>query len=112
MNSLFYACIFCLVLTLPMMSFQTLEADVIKESCPTSSFSINNNGCTGPCGITFVNESIDAVSYYWDFGDGNSSNDPNPTHVYNNPGTYEVTLRAIGLTCTQEFIGTVDIIES
>ena len=28
----------------------------------------------------------------WDFGDGNSSNIQNPTHIYNAPGNYLVTL--------------------
>ncbi|MCU7951432.1 MAG: PKD domain-containing protein [gamma proteobacterium symbiont of Bathyaustriella thionipta] len=32
------------------------------------------------------------ASYMWDFGDGNSSNDKNPTHTYNTAGTYTVKL--------------------
>lgn len=31
-------------------------------------------------------------SYHWDFGDGNTSNDPNPSNVYANSGSYLVTL--------------------
>lgn len=30
--------------------------------------------------------------YLWDFGDGNTSTVPNPTHTYSAPGTYPVTL--------------------
>ncbi len=33
-------------------------------------------------------------SWMWDFGDGNSSTDQNPTHTYAFPGTYTVTLVA------------------
>ena len=36
--------------------------------------------------------SINANSWSWDFGDGNSSNIQNPTHIYNAPGNYLVTL--------------------
>ena len=33
----------------------------------------------------------DNLTYLWDFGDGNSSTEPNPTHVYAVAGTYNVT---------------------
>ena len=32
------------------------------------------------------------ASYSWDFGDGQSSNQQNPTHTYQNPGTYTTAL--------------------
>jgi len=32
------------------------------------------------------------VSWSWDFGDGGTSTEQNPTHVYAGPGTYRVTL--------------------
>lgn len=31
-------------------------------------------------------------SYLWNFGDGNFSSQPNPTHVFSKPGTYDITL--------------------
>jgi len=31
--------------------------------------------------------------YYWDFGDGNSSTEENPSHTYDNLGQYDVTLQ-------------------
>lgn len=42
--------------------------------------------------ISFINLSIGGSSYYWDFGDGNTSTSVNPTHNYATPGTYTVTL--------------------
>jgi len=44
--------------------------------------------------IYFVNLSYEAVNYYWDFGDGNTSTDPNPEHTYEQAGSYDVTLIA------------------
>lgn len=32
------------------------------------------------------------VSYYWDFWDGNTSNQANPSHSYSTPGDYKVSL--------------------
>ena len=36
--------------------------------------------------------SVNAMSYFWDFGDGFTSSLANPTHCYTTPGTYNVTL--------------------
>lgn len=39
---------------------------------------------------SFTDGSTEAVSVVYDFGDGNTSTDPNPTHTYAAPGTYTV----------------------
>lgn len=44
--------------------------------------------------VYFTNNSLNAVSYEWDFGDGTISNDPNPVHSYDVTGTFTVTLTA------------------
>jgi len=43
---------------------------------------------------TFVNSSAGATSFEWDFGDGNSSTEESPTHVYEEASMYTVTLTA------------------
>lgn len=43
---------------------------------------------------TFSNSSTGATSYEWDFGDGNTSTEESPTHVYADPDEYTVTLVA------------------
>jgi PKD repeat protein len=40
----------------------------------------------------FLNNSINGEDYLWDFGDGNSSTEKNPSHVYNEPGIFTVSL--------------------
>lgn len=42
--------------------------------------------------VEFTDNSIFAVSYDWDFGDGSTSTDMNPTHTYSASGAYDVTL--------------------
>lgn len=38
-------------------------------------------------------DSLSSLIYLWNFGDGETSSSKNPTHVYENPGTYTVTLK-------------------
>lgn len=53
-----------------------------------------------PFTAKFNNTSDAGQQFRWDFGDGSTSTDINPTHVYNIPGTYTVTLTAIdSATC-------------
>lgn len=42
--------------------------------------------------ISFTNSSTFGQEFFWDFGDGNTSTEFSPTHSYDEPGTYEVTL--------------------
>jgi PKD repeat protein len=44
--------------------------------------------------VHFTNESVDATTYAWDFGDGETSTEANPQHEYAADGTYTVTLTA------------------
>ncbi len=62
--------------------------------------------CVGES-ITFTNTSIDALTYSWDFGDGNSSVLDNPTNTYTLAGQYTVTLTAINGTLQGTTTGTV-----
>ncbi len=50
----------------------------------------------------FENTSLAGTDFKWEFGDGTSSADVNPTHLYANPGTYNVRLIAIDTnTCNK-----------
>ncbi|MBO9153350.1 PKD domain-containing protein [Chitinophaga sp. GCM10012297] len=44
--------------------------------------------------VTFANETTGAVSYRWDFGDGESSTEESPVHTYPAKGKYVPTLYA------------------
>lgn len=60
----------------------------INTTSPTTIFSESINNLD----INFINQSVEANSYLWNFGDGNSSSLPNPTHSYTNYGNYDVKL--------------------
>lgn len=45
-----------------------------------------------PALISFLDQSTNATSWNWSFGDGNTSTQTNPSNQYNAPGTYTVVL--------------------
>jgi PKD repeat protein len=49
-----------------------------------------------PLSVAFSNTSTGATTYLWSFGDGKTSTQVSPTHVYTQPGTYSVSLTATG----------------
>jgi gliding motility-associated-like protein len=48
--------------------------------------------CKGPLTVNFQDISPDAVSWQWDFGDGTTGTGNSPSHIYNSPGDYNVSL--------------------
>lgn len=42
--------------------------------------------------VMFVSGNQDGTAYFWDFGDGNTSDQLDPTHMYAENGTYQVSL--------------------
>lgn len=56
-------------------------------------FETPDTGCA-PYEAVFTNTSLAGQIFTWDFGDGSGSNEVNPTHLYQNPGTYTITLTA------------------
>ena len=71
-----------------------LITDYIHINPPIARFRINID-CKKPFERTFVDQSIGAEEWYWDFGDGNTSSVRNPTHTYAAAGQYTVTLRVV-----------------
>jgi PKD repeat protein len=60
---------------------------------PSANFSASEVRATSGSTIKFNDESSgDIDSWSWDFGDGGSSTEQNPSHAYNDAGTYTVSL--------------------
>lgn len=57
---------------------------------PTAGFTYTLNGGQ----LTLTNTSQNATGFDWNFGDGSTSTQIQPTHVFTTPGTYTVTLIA------------------
>jgi PKD repeat protein len=62
------------------------------ESAPKSDFIYDSDERT----VTFINLSKGATSYYWEFGDGETSTEENPVHEYPKFGVYTAYLTATG----------------
>ena len=75
-------------------------------SAPAAAFSYTTDGGT----VSFVNASTGGFNYVWDFGDGNTSNETNPTHTYLATGEYEVVLSVTNDCGTGTFTQTLNII--
>ncbi|MCI4668479.1 MAG: PKD domain-containing protein [Bacteroidia bacterium] len=76
----------------------------IDITAPNAAFSYNLDYGCAPFDLTLTNTSTDANAYLWDFGDGATSTDENPTHTYITPGDYTLTLYASDGTCTDTLV--------
>lgn len=65
----------------------------VTDDFPVADFLAPEAGCA-PYAVQFVNTGR-GTSFHWDFGDGTSSTDPNPTHTYTDGGIYTITLIAM-----------------
>ncbi|NPE28772.1 PGF-pre-PGF domain-containing protein [Methanococcoides sp. SA1] len=59
---------------------------------PVAIFTANKYSGDYPLTVSFTNQSIYETSWEWDFGDGSTSIDPNPSHTYVAAGNYTVSL--------------------
>lgn len=67
-----------------------------KNPQPIANFTATPTYGTAPLTVNFTDQSTNTpTSWQWDFGDGNSSTQQNPTHTYSNAGTYSIILIAI-----------------
>ncbi|MCB9350596.1 MAG: S8 family serine peptidase [Lewinellaceae bacterium] len=63
--------------------------------------------------VSFTDDTEGAISWLWDFGDGTTGTQPNPTHVYSDTGQYQVTLTVIGQDgCASSTTGRVAVTET
>ena len=77
-------------------------------SKPKAVFSVSNN-CIGTT-TNFNNSSSGAVSYSWNFGDGNTSSNVNPSNSYASANTYSVKLKVTSSNgCLDSVANTVTI---
>jgi len=82
------------VFTLTIFVVSGCRRNIVDNIVPTAYFSASPTLAETSQNVYFTNQSSDADSYSWDFGDGNTSNEGNPVHYYTSEGTYTTTLTA------------------
>ena len=60
---------------------------------PVAKFDVEGNNQGPDEEVYFINQSVNTDSLLWKFGDGTTSTDLSPTHVYSEPGFYTVQLQ-------------------
>ena len=67
----------------------------------TAAFTLNATSGIVPMTVQFTSTTDTSVAtptgYLWNFGDGTTSNEQNPIHVYTQPGTFDVSLTVYGI---------------
>ena len=107
-NRIHYVIAICVSLGLLTSCEEEVYAEagsIADKTPPTAAFSatqgvgLNDEWKT----YSFSNQSSSATDYSWDFGDGNSSSDFEPSNIYPGEGTYTISLTAsdkLGVTST------------
>lgn len=72
------------------------DDDEKEDTSVQAKFSMEGTNQEAPADVKFINESKNATSYLWDFGDGETSTEENPTHTYAEKGEYTANLVAEG----------------
>jgi gliding motility-associated-like protein len=68
----------------------------VKIDVPRALFTMSDSvGTCPPLFVAFTNQSTYASSLMWNFGDGATSTDANPSHFYTTPGNFTATLTIV-----------------
>ncbi|HLG38818.1 MAG TPA: PKD domain-containing protein, partial [Chitinophagaceae bacterium] len=71
----------------------SITKTVVVNDKPIVSFTADDStSCQAPFTVQFTDLTPGATSWQWDFGDGNTSSQQNPSHQYNSFGSYNVSL--------------------
>ncbi len=82
----------------------------IRPPKPVADFSPDISGCP-PLTVSFVNHTLYADNYYWDFDDGTGSGGETATHTFTASKAYRVKLLATNVTGTDSTVRTVTVYE-
>ena len=71
-----------------------LTDTIVKNALPIANFDYTTIANCDSTNVNLSNLSFDADTYFWDFGNGDTSGDSIPSLVYYQTGTYQISLTA------------------
>jgi PKD repeat protein len=97
----------------PSLALNNLKITTNIPPVPDADFTVNDNQlCQNYC-FTFSNSSLNATTYNWDFGNGNTSNLETPQPLcFNSPGQYVITLIACNNQGCDTTTQTITVLQS
>ena len=79
-------------------------------NAPSAAFEVWADSCNPDGPVVFTNLSTGATSYIWNLGDGNSSADQDPVHIYSDRGSITIRLTAEDANgCTDQTTQTISL---
>jgi hypothetical protein len=89
-------------------SFVTATLEPVGPEQIRANFTCDTREGVSPLVVSFSDQSTGNVaSWYWSFGDGAASREKNPSHTYNKPGVYSVSLKVSNSGLTSSYRKTV-----
>ncbi len=90
------------------------EKYISLKEAPKAEFTIETTTTLIPdLSVSFLNKSVGATKYYWDFGDLAYSGLVTPKHAYSDSGNYEICLTASSSEyCSSKICDTITVISS
>ncbi|MEI8053660.1 MAG: PKD domain-containing protein [Bacteroidota bacterium] len=75
----------------------SIRTNLVRVVTPSARFAVSDTlGACPPMIVNFTNNSLNFTTLSWNFGDNNSSVEPNPSHIYNVAGTFTARLTITG----------------
>jgi C1A family cysteine protease len=81
-----------------------------EKGLPIANFNTNVTNGNVPLTVQFTDLSTDATGWGWDFGDGATSTELNPTHTYLAAGVYTVNETVSNTNGTNSMLATINIL--
>lgn len=86
------------------------KIDFIRIKPPIAKFGFQTN-CYDRLQFNFIDSSVGALTWFWDFGDGTTSTQQNPVHFFPGLNTYNVSLTVTNDTCSHTLTKAVRVID-